>query len=59
MTMDPKATIDHLLRAIADKDWEESGYLLDDLRAWSDKGGFMPFEAIRAAREALKERVAS
>lgn len=38
--MDPNACLIRLLRALADRDFDEAEDALDDYRSWIRKGGF-------------------
>lgn len=40
--MDPNATLDTALRALAENDREGAAYKLDQLLEWINKGGFLP-----------------
>jgi len=40
--MDPQATFDQLLSALADRDWDRVDELSDALLGWLKRGGFPP-----------------
>jgi hypothetical protein len=40
--MDPQATLNELLEAVADRDWDRVDELADSLHGWLQKGGFPP-----------------
>jgi hypothetical protein len=47
--MDPEATLNDMLDAITDRDWDRVTELSDALLTWMEKGGFPP-EAIGSSR---------
>lgn len=40
--MDPQATLNDLLDAVADRDWDRVRELSDALLTWMERGGFPP-----------------
>lgn len=52
--MDPKTAILDLLQYIDDRDMDSAAEKLEEIAAWIDRGGFLPHNAIYAAREALR-----
>jgi hypothetical protein len=42
VTMDPQATLNDLLSAIGERDWDRVRELSDALLTWMERGGFPP-----------------